>query len=130
LIDEHETTFDLELRNSRKEIIPENKKGEACDLARENFSVRLIIRSGFRHDIHATAAFVEIHFAIDESEQCPIATGADIFASHKLRSALANDNAACGDDVTAKLFHAQSLADAIPTVTNTSLTFLVCHKIP
>jgi hypothetical protein len=61
-----------------------NKKGEALRPRREKISfARLIIRSSFGHDIHATAAFVEIHFAIDEREQCPIATGADVLASNK-----------------------------------------------
>ena len=91
---------------------------------------KLILRGGgFRHnDIHAAAVLVELHLAVGEREQRPVAAGADIFARDKFAAALADDDAARADDLPAKFFYAQPFADAVATVANATLTFFMCHK--
>src|SRR5262245_12334702 len=90
---------------------------------------KLILRRALRHDVHALAAFVEHHFAIHEREQRPIPAGADIMTGHKLGAALADQDAAGGDELSAKSFHAEPFADAVAAVADVALTFLMCHKI-
>jgi hypothetical protein len=107
----------------------ENKKGEASDLAVKFYLRKLILSGGFRDHIHAAAAFVEFDFAIHEREQSPIAAGADILARDKFAAALTHDDAARADNLAAKFFYAETLADAVASVAYTSLTFLMCHKI-
>jgi hypothetical protein len=90
---------------------------------------RLILRHcGTRHDVDATTALVKFHMAIFEGEQGPVATGADIDAGQKLGPALADDDAAGMDKFPAVFFYAQPFADAVATVFDAALTFLMCHK--
>ena len=74
------------------------------------------------------AALVEHDLAIDQCKQCPIAAGADVLTRNELRPALPNQDAPGGDMFAAKSLHAQALADAVASVTNAALTFLVCHN--
>jgi hypothetical protein len=67
-------------------------------------------------------------FPVHEREERPIAAGADVFARDELRAALPDDDAAGGDRFAAVGFHAQPLADAVATVADAALTFLMCHK--
>jgi hypothetical protein len=89
-----------------------------------------ILRGGgiLRDDIHAAAVLVELHLAVGEREQCPVAAGADVFARDKFATALADDDAARADNLPAKFFYAQPFADAVATVANTPLTLFMCHK--
>ena len=89
----------------------------------------LVFRGGgrFRDDIHAAAVLVELHLAVGERKQCPVAAGADVLARDEFAAALADDDAARRDDRAAKFFYAEPLADAIATVANTALTFFMCH---
>ena len=81
-----------------------------------------------RNDVHPAAALVERHFAVDEREQSPIAARADVVARYELGAALADDDAARADDLSAEGFHAQAFADAVAAVADASLTFLMCDK--
>ena len=47
----------------------------------------------------------------------------------KFRAALADDDAAGGDEFAAKFFYAEPFADAVAPVANAALTFLMCHTI-
>src|SRR5258707_5406349 len=113
-----------------------NKKGEANDLAAKSNSPLPSSTSGycrFGHrslgqNIDASAVLVERHFSVHQCEQSPIAASADIAAGHKFRAALTHDNAAGGHRLAAIAFDAQPFADAVPSVTDASLTFFMCHK--
>src|SRR5581483_3453850 len=94
----------------------------------EIFTANLILRRGFGHHVHAAAFLVEHDLAVREGEQCPVATGADIFARDKFAAALANDDAAGGDERAAKFFYAKPFADAVASVLDAALTFFMCHK--
>jgi len=80
-------------------------------------------------NVDSIAAFVEFNFAIDERKQCPITSSSDVMTGGKFRSALADDDAASGDELTAVSFHAQPFADAIASIPDAALTFLVCHRL-
>jgi hypothetical protein len=74
-----------------------NKKGEAENLAHAKMECVLVTRpSGFGDDVDATAVFIEPHFAIDQREKSPIATGPDVLTRDEFRSALPHKNAARG----------------------------------
>src|SRR5690349_4612472 len=68
-------------------------------------------RGWHRLDIDTSAAFVEFDFAINESEQSPIATRADVVTGGKFRSTLPHQDAAGGDKFTTISFYAQPFAD-------------------
>src|SRR6266850_6436232 len=82
----------------------------------------------FGRDIHAAAFLVELNLSIHEREQRPIAACADILAGFELGAALTDNNAASSNKFTAIALHAQALADAVTSVADAALTFLVCHK--
>ena len=94
----------------------------------EIFRANLIFRRrNFRDDVHAATVLVEQHFAVGEREQCPIASGADVFTRDKFAAALTDDDAARADERAAKFFHAQPFADAVASVLDAALTFFMCH---
>jgi hypothetical protein len=74
------------------------------------------------------APLVEHDLAVNQREQCPIATRSNVLSGHKLGAALPNEDTARRDVLAAEPFHAQALANAIPPVPDASLTFLVCHN--
>ncbi len=80
-----------------------------------------------RVDIHAATATIETNVAVNERENRVIAAETDVFARLKFRAALANNNVAGQNHLTAKSFYAESLADAIATVLNAALSFFMCH---
>jgi hypothetical protein len=85
--------------------------------------------SGLGDDVDASTFFVKIHFAIHERKQCPIAARANVLPGDKLCSALTHQDASCSDKLSAKSLYAQPFADAITSIPDAALTFLVCHKI-
>jgi hypothetical protein len=82
-----------------------------------------------RNYIYAAAAFIKSHLAINQREQRPIASRADIVAGKKFRPPLADNNAACGHELTSETFYAQPFADAIAPITDASLSFFMCHNL-
>src|SRR3954465_10099908 len=82
-----------------------------------------------RHHIDAVTGLIKNDFAIHQRKQSPIATSTNVAACHKLRPALANQNAAGRDKFSAKAFYAQPFADTISSVSDASLTFLVSHNL-
>src|ERR1700679_2309634 len=100
-------------------------KKARCEPRFENCSRRnLILRGGgFGHDVHAAAVLVELHLAVHERKERPIAARADVFARDKFASALADDDTARADDLAAKFFYAEPFADAVAPVADTALTF-------
>src|SRR5689334_9641605 len=85
-------------------------------------------RGRFTQYIDPVTTLVKNHFAVHEREQRPIPSRADILAGDKLRAALADQDAAGGDELTAKSFNSKPLADAVAPIADTALTFFVCHK--
>src|ERR1044071_683602 len=108
---------------------PPNKNGEAETSPRNLLPSRLIAgRNGCRLDVDAFAVLVEMHLAVRQGEQGPVAAGADIFAGDKFGAALADQNAAGSDEFAAEAFYTESFADAIAPVADAAAAFLVCHK--
>jgi hypothetical protein len=107
----------------------ETKKARPMTSPRQSVPASLIA-GGCRRRQHVNpfAAFVELHLAIDQREQGPVAARSDILAGNELRAPLADEDAARGDKFTAKTFHAQPLADAVASVADAAAAFLVCHK--
>jgi hypothetical protein len=80
-------------------------------------------------DIHATTLFVKSDRAINQRVKRPVFTDPNIIASVPLGSTLADDDRACADELIPKSFDTQSFTDAVTSVTNASLTFLMSHKL-
>ena len=68
------------------------------------------------HDAHAGAGLVELDGAVGESEQGPIAAGADVGTGGELGTALADQDASRGDKLGAECLDAETLADAVAPV--------------
>jgi len=80
------------------------------------------------HNVHPAAILIEGDLAVHEGEQRPIAPGADVAAGEKLGAPLAHDDAAGRHELAAIPFHTETFADAVASVTNAALTFLMSHK--
>jgi hypothetical protein len=109
-----------------------NKKGEAVDLALRALPGYLILFNVglFSLGLHidAAALLVEQDPPVNQREQCPIASGADVLAGDEFRAALTHQNAPGRDLLAPEFFHAEPFADAIPPIANASLSFFMCHK--
>jgi hypothetical protein len=110
-----------------------HKKGEAVDLALRALPGYLILFNVglFSLGLHidAAALFVEQDPPVNQREQCPIASGADVLAGDEFRAALTHQNAPGRDLLAPEFFHAEPFADAIPPIANASLSFFMCHKL-
>jgi hypothetical protein len=110
-----------------------NKKGEAVDLALCALLENLILFNAglFNRRLHidAAAMFVEQDPPVNQREQGPIASGADVLAGDEFRAALTHQNAPGRDLLAPKFFDAEPFADAIPPVANAALSFFMCHKL-
>jgi len=91
-------------------ILPGTKKRRPCGL---RFGKGEVVTSD---DANAAMFLVELNRAVFESEQRPIPTGADICAGVDLGTALANDNVARDDRLTAELLHAKTLRVTLAAV--------------
>ena len=61
----------------------------------------------------ATGVAVQQHLAVGKGEQRPVAASANVLAGDKFTAALADDDAAGGDNGAAIFFDAETFADAI-----------------
>ena len=84
--------------------------------------------SSNRLDVHAATILVEEDFAVHESEDGMVTSKTDIAAWNPLRSALAEDDVACDDGFTAEFLDAKTLALAVATVFDGTLSFFMGHK--
>src|SRR5579884_2527991 len=89
--------------------------GLACNLVVLKGSV--VHGSGCGNDVDAPAVLVELNFAIHKREEGPIAAGADVLARGELRPALADENAAGGNEFPAITLHTEPFARAVAPVT-------------
>ena len=67
------------------------------------------------------------YFAVASGEQSVVFTDAYVVAGMKLGAALANQNIACFNDLTAKTFYTQSLCMRVATVASTTACLLMSH---
>lgn len=108
----------------------QNKNGEANCPAIRNRECAYLIRGGFPgNHVDAPSALVELHVAISQREQRPVAPHADIAAGVKLGAALANNNITGDHCLPAKFLHTQPFTCAVATVAGTALSFLMCHVL-
>jgi len=106
----------------------QKKRRRSASLREIVSTYELIIRGGHGRDVHAAAAFIELHLTVLEREERPITTGADILPSDEFRAALADDDAASGDHFTAEGLHAEPLRITVAAVTAGALSFFMCHS--
>jgi hypothetical protein len=78
-------------------------------------------------DVHAAALLVKAHLAVHEGEDGEVFAETDVCAGLPLGAALAADDVAGDDNFTTELFDAETLALAIASVFNATLTFFMSH---
>ena len=88
------------------------------------------LRSGGLILADMNLAALELDGSILEGKKRVVRAAADIKARLKLRSALADNDGAGGDKLSAVGFHATILSIAVAAVLGTALTFLMSHKSP
>lgn len=98
----------------------------AC-LKRVRCRCRLSLEGCCGVDIHAATIFVEADGAVHEGENGVIFADADIATGDPLGAALTEDDVASDDGFAAEFFHAETLAVAIASIFDASLTFLMSH---
>jgi hypothetical protein len=81
------------------------------------------------HHTHPTPVpvLVEADMAIGEREQRPVTTHTHTRARVKLGTQLADDDAACEDELPIRALHATVLGVRVATVSGASLALLMCH---
>jgi hypothetical protein len=104
------------------------KNGEAGWTSPLRLGAKLVAGGrGGGDDVHPAALLLELHVAIDQCEEGPIAASADVLAGVILRAALADDDAAGRDEFAAEGFDAQTLRMTVATVAAAAATFFMCH---
>ena len=78
-------------------------------------------------DIDAPPAAIEPHAPVNERKNRVIAAQPNPLARMELRAALANDDVASNDRFGAEFFYAKPLRNAIATILDGTLTFLMSH---
>jgi hypothetical protein len=84
--------------------------------------------SSNRLDIHATTVLVEKNLAVHEGEDGVVTTEAYVATRHPLGATLAEDDVACDDGFAAEFLDAKTLALAVATVFDGTLSFFMGHK--
>jgi hypothetical protein len=95
----------------------------------------LRLSSGFRgdgfrdrNDLHGSLGFlVEFDVTVAQGEDGEIAAEADVLARMNVRTALSDDDAASGDELTAVGFDSTHFRFAVAAVTAAGLAFFMCH---
>jgi hypothetical protein len=116
----------------RKCIIPQKQKrfalaSEALVEMKKTEPTFLVRSNSRRINVHATTFAVEADSAVHEGEDGVVAAETDVLAGHELRAALADDDIAGDNRLAAEHFNAETLADAIASVLDGSLTFFMSH---
>ena len=102
---------------------PGPKKSWVADTARSIAAVS----TGFGDHVDATAFAIELHLAVDQSEQRVVFAASDTAAGVKFGADLANQNVPGTDRFAAELLDAATLRVAVTTVAATALSLFVCH---
>jgi hypothetical protein len=82
---------------------------------------------GQRLDVDPTAFSIEVHVAIDQSENGVIGSHANIPAWMPLGSALANQDVAWTYEFATELLNSETLCVRVASVPCGALSFFVCH---
>ena len=90
--------------------------------------IRAHLRQG-RFDIYTTTVPIEAYNTVYEGEDGVIPTKPNILSRQKFCAALANNDVSGNDLLATELLHAQAFADAVASVLNAALTFLMCHTL-
>jgi hypothetical protein len=80
-----------------------------------------------RIDIHPSPSPVEAHISIHQRKNGVIAAESHVSSGQKFRPALADNDVASHDQLAAKFFYAQPLADAVTPVFDAALSFFMSH---
>lgn len=80
-----------------------------------------------RDHVDPASAAIEFHFAALQRKEGEIAPEADIAAGEEFAPALADENVAGQDSLTAVFFHAETFADAVASVLDAALSFFMGH---
>ena len=75
-------------------------------------------------------AALELDFSIGKGEESIIAADADVKTRAELGAALADDDRAGGDDLSAVGFNASVLRIAVASIAGGTRAFLMCHASP
>src|SRR4051812_32086748 len=86
-------------------------------------------RHGRDRDLATTAAEAEGHRTRDQREQRVVLAAADAEARVEVGAALADDDLAGLDDLTAEALHAEALGVRVATVAGRRCALLVCHVV-
>src|SRR6185503_19564878 len=105
---------------------PPSHQGSEVRLAK---SCRSVPGSGDRNDVHDLAATVGagLHRTGVQREQRVVAAAADARTRVEVGAALADQDLARVDDLTAEALHAEALSVGVTTVTGGRCALLVCH---
>lgn len=94
--------------------------------------LKFTARSGLQRcwsvDVHTTTIFVEADIAIHKGENGVIPAKADIATRGPFGAALADDDVASNDGLAAEFLDAETLALAVATVFDGTLSFFMGHK--
>src|SRR5438045_2282566 len=80
-----------------------------------------------RVDVHPPTSAIEPDVPVDQSENCVIASQANVFAGQKFRSALAHNNIPGNHKFVSELLHPEPFANAVATVLYAALSLLMSH---
>lgn len=78
-------------------------------------------------NIHAATVAVKADAALDERVDRVVTTESNVLAGLPLGAALAENDVAGDDVLTTEFLHAATLAVAVASILNTSLSFLMSH---
>ena len=76
-----------------------------------------------------TTPALKLHSAVDHSEQCVIGADANALTGMDVGTTLANEDVACGDELTVRTLHTKTLGLGISAVLGRTHTFLMCKKL-
>jgi hypothetical protein len=76
---------------------------------------------------HTRTASVKLYLAVRSGKQGVILAAPNVITGVNLGASLANNDATCGNFLSAKNFNAKAFAFGIATVAGTTACFFVCH---
>src|SRR6202035_1418310 len=97
--------------SSKRSVIPQSRRIGKGKLFRRN-----------RIDVDATPAAIESDAAVDQRKDRVVAAETEVFARHKFRAALTDDDVTGHNRFAAKSFDPKAFANAVTTVLNAALS--------
>ena len=87
------------------------------------------LHGGFLAHIHAASLAIKEYASIHQRENRVVTSHAHALAGMKLGAALAHNDVARYNGLTAEFFHAEPLAARITPITYGALSFFMCHVL-